>query len=182
LPLPSTYISIRDDDGKEVPIGEAGEICGKGPQVMAGYWNRPDETERVMTSDGFFRTGDIGVMSPDGFAKIVDRKKDMIIVSGFNVYPSKVEEVIASHPGVLECAAIGVPDPKSIEVVKVFVVRLDLNGNGLPAQAKSQAHLSPDTIDECHVHRRQKWHISSANLSRHARTSSRQCPQTKRSC
>jgi long-chain acyl-CoA synthetase len=125
LPLPSTYISIRDDDGNEVPIGEAGEICGKGPQVMSGYWNRPDETARVMTPDGFFRTGDIGVMSADGFTKIVDRKKDMIIVSGFNVYPNEVEAVISSHPGVLECAAIGVPDVKSTEAVKVFVVRAD---------------------------------------------------------
>ncbi|MFB6420624.1 MULTISPECIES: long-chain-fatty-acid--CoA ligase [Bradyrhizobium] len=125
LPLPSTYVSIRDDEGNELPIGEAGEICGKGPQVMAGYWNRPDETAQVMTNDGFFRTGDIGVMSADGFIKIVDRKKDMIIVSGFNVYPNEVEAVISSHPGVLECAAIGVPDPKSTEVVKAFVVRLD---------------------------------------------------------
>jgi long-chain acyl-CoA synthetase len=125
LPLPSTYISIRDDEGNELPIGEAGEICGKGPQVMPGYWNRPDETARVMTPDGFFRTGDIGVMSDDGFIKIVDRKKDMIIVSGFNVYPNEVEAVISSHPGVLECAAIGVPDVKSTEAVKVFVVRAD---------------------------------------------------------
>ncbi|MCP1968539.1 long-chain-fatty-acid--CoA ligase [Bradyrhizobium elkanii] len=125
LPLPSTYISIRDDEGNELPIGEAGEICGKGPQVMPGYWNRPDETARVMTSDGFFRTGDIGFMSAEGFTRIVDRKKDMIIVSGFNVYPSEVEAVISSHPGVLECAAIGVPDPKSTEAVKVFVVRHD---------------------------------------------------------
>lgn len=125
LPLPSTYISIRDDDGNELPIGEAGEICGKGPQVMPGYWNRPDETARVMTRDGFFRTGDIGVMTADGFTRIVDRKKDMIIVSGFNVYPNEVEAVISSHPGVLECAAIGVPDPKSTEAVKVFVVRHD---------------------------------------------------------
>lgn len=125
LPLPSTYISIRDDDGIEVPIGEAGEICGKGPQVMSGYWNRPDETAQVMTPDGFFRTGDIGVMSADGFTKIVDRKKDMIIVSGFNVYPNEVEAVISSHPGVLECAAIGVPDVKSTEAVKVFIVRAD---------------------------------------------------------
>lgn len=125
LPLPSTYISIRDDDGKEVALGDAGEICCKGPQVMAGYWNRPDETALVMTSDGFFRTGDIGVMSSDGFTKIVDRKKDMIIVSGFNVYPNEVEEVVSSHPGVMECAAIGIPDAKSTEAVKVFVVRLD---------------------------------------------------------
>ncbi|MGM4923087.1 long-chain-fatty-acid--CoA ligase [Tardiphaga sp. 804_B3_N1_9] len=125
LPVPSTYISIRDDGGKELPIGEVGEICCKGPQVMAGYWNRPDDTAQVMTSDGFFRTGDIGVMTPDGFTKIVDRKKDMIIVSGFNVYPNEVEEVVSSHPGVMECAAIGIPDEKSTEAVKIFVVRSD---------------------------------------------------------
>jgi long-chain acyl-CoA synthetase len=127
LPVPSTYISIRDDDGNEVPLGEAGEICAKGPQVMTGYWNRPDETARVMTKDGFFRTGDIGVMSPDGYTKIVDRKKDMILVSGFNVYPNEIEEVIASHPGVLECAVIGVADAKSGEAVKAFVVKKDPN-------------------------------------------------------
>jgi len=125
LPMPSTYISIRDDEGREVPLGEAGEICARGPQVMPGYWNRPDETANVMTADGFFRTGDIGVMSPDGYTKIVDRKKDMILVSGFNVYPNEVEEVIASHPGVLECAVIGVKDRKSGEAVKAFVVRKD---------------------------------------------------------
>ena len=107
--MPSTYLSIRDDDGNEVPLGQPGEICAKGPQVMAGYWNRPDETAKVMTADGYFRTGDIGVMTPDGYTKIVDRKKDMILVSGFNVYPNEIEEVIASHPGVLECAVIGVP-------------------------------------------------------------------------
>ena len=127
VPVPSTYISIRDDDGNEVPIGQAGEICAKGPQVMAGYWNRPDETAKVMTADGYFRTGDIGVMGTDGFIKIVDRKKDMILVSGFNVYPNEVEEVIASHPGVLECAVIGVPDEKSGEAVKAFVVKKDPN-------------------------------------------------------
>jgi long-chain acyl-CoA synthetase len=127
VPVPSTFISIRDDDGKEVPIGEAGEICAKGPQVMIGYWNRPDETAKVMTADGYFRTGDIGVMAADGFIRIVDRKKDMILVSGFNVYPNEVEEVIASHPGVLECAAIGVPDEKSGEAVKAFVVKKDPN-------------------------------------------------------
>jgi len=125
IPVPSTYISIRDDDGNELPLGEAGEICGKGPQVMAGYWNKPDETARVMTADGYFRTGDIGVMSADGYTRIVDRKKDMILVSGFNVYPNEVEEVIASHPGVLECAVIGVPDPRSGEAVKAFVVKKD---------------------------------------------------------
>ncbi len=125
IPVPSTYLSIRDDDGNEVPLGEPGEICAKGPQVMAGYWNRPEETAKVMTADGFFRTGDIGIMSPDGYTKIVDRKKDMILVSGFNVYPNEVEEVIASHPGVLECAVIGVPDAKSTEAVKAFVVKKD---------------------------------------------------------
>ncbi|WJR79104.1 long-chain fatty acid--CoA ligase [Bradyrhizobium sp. NP1] len=127
IPVPSTYISIRDDDGKEVPIGEPGEICAKGPQVMAGYWNRPDETARVMTADGYFRTGDIGVMSEDGYIKIVDRKKDMILVSGFNVYPNEIEDVIATHPGVLECAVIGVPDAKSGEAVKAFIVKKDPN-------------------------------------------------------
>jgi long-chain acyl-CoA synthetase len=127
VPVPSTWISIRDDDGNEVPLGEAGEICAKGPQIMSGYWNRPDETAKVMTADGFFRTGDIGIMSPDGFTKIVDRKKDMVLVSGFNVYPNEVEDVIASHPGVLECAVIGVPDPKTTEAVKAFVVKKDPN-------------------------------------------------------
>ena len=127
IPVPSTWLSIRDDDGNEVPLGQPGEICAKGPQVMAGYWNRPEETAKVMTADGYFRTGDIGIMSPDGYTKIVDRKKDMILVSGFNVYPNEVEEVIASHPGVLECAVIGVPDAKSTEAVKAFVVKKDPN-------------------------------------------------------
>jgi long-chain acyl-CoA synthetase len=127
IPVPSTYISIRDDAGNEVPLGEPGEICAKGPQVMAGYWNRPDETAKVMTSDGYFRTGDIGVMNADGYTKIVDRKKDMILVSGFNVYPNEIEEVIASHPGVLECAVIGVQDSRSGEAVKAFIVKKDPN-------------------------------------------------------
>jgi long-chain acyl-CoA synthetase len=108
-----------------VPLGEPGEIAIRGPQVMAGYWNRPDETAKVMTPDGFFKSGDIGIMDQRGYTKIVDRKKDMIIVSGFNVYPNEVEGVIAMHPGVVECAAIGVPDAKSGEAVKVFVVRRD---------------------------------------------------------
>jgi long-chain acyl-CoA synthetase len=125
LPVPSTYISIRDDDGNEVPLGQPGEICAKGPQVMSGYWNRPDETAKVMTADGYFRTGDIGVMTPDGYSKIVDRKKDMILVSGFNVYPNEIEEVIASHPAVLECAVIGVEDARSGEAVKAFIVKKD---------------------------------------------------------
>lgn len=125
IPVPSTYISIRDDDGNEVPLGQPGEICAKGPQIMVGYWNRPDETAKVTTQDGFFRTGDIGVMDADGFIKIVDRKKDMILVSGFNVYPNEVEEVMVGHPGVLEAAIIGVPDDKSGEAVKAYVVKKD---------------------------------------------------------
>ncbi len=125
LPLPSTEISIRDEDGKPLPLGEVGEICIRGPQVMAGYWQRPDETAKVMTDDGFFRSGDMGYMDERGYTKIVDRKKDMILVSGFNVYPNEVEEVAAMHPGVLECAAVGVPDPHSGEAVKLFVVKKD---------------------------------------------------------
>ena len=125
LPVPSTEISIRDDDGNELPLGQAGEICARGPQVMAGYWQRPEETAQVMTKDGFFRTGDIGVMDEKGMVKIVDRKKDMVLVSGFNVYPNEVEDVIAMHPGVLECAVVGVPDTASGEAVKAFVVRRD---------------------------------------------------------
>jgi long-chain acyl-CoA synthetase len=127
LPLPSTDISIRDEDGKSLPLGEVGEICIRGPQVMAGYWQRPDETAKVMTEDGFFRSGDMGYMDERGYTKIVDRKKDMILVSGFNVYPNEIEEVAAMHPGILECAAVGVPDPHSGEAVKLFVVRKDPN-------------------------------------------------------
>lgn len=127
IPVPSTWISIRDDDDNEVPLGQPGEICAKGPQVMSGYWNRPEDTASVMTADGYFRTGDIGVMDERGYIKIVDRKKDMILVSGFNVYPNEIEEVIASHPGVLECAVIGIPDSKSGEAVKAFVVKKDPN-------------------------------------------------------
>ncbi|TGR00750.1 long-chain fatty acid--CoA ligase [Mesorhizobium sp. M4B.F.Ca.ET.190.01.1.1] len=125
LPLPSTEIAIRDDDGNNVPLGEVGEICIRGPQVMAGYWNRPDETAKVMTKDGYFKSGDMGFMDERGYTKIVDRKKDMILVSGFNVYPNELEEVVAQHPGVLEVAAIGVPDEHSGEVPKLFVVRKD---------------------------------------------------------
>ncbi|TPI48922.1 long-chain fatty acid--CoA ligase [Mesorhizobium sp. B2-9-1] len=125
LPLPSTEIAIRDDDGNNVPLGEVGEICIRGPQVMAGYWNRPDETAKAMTKDGFFKSGDMGFMDERGYTKIVDRKKDMILVSGFNVYPNELEEVVAHHPGVLEVAAIGVPDEHSGEVPKLFVVKKD---------------------------------------------------------
>jgi long-chain acyl-CoA synthetase len=125
LPLPSTVIDIRDEDGKPLPLGEVGEICIHGPQVMAGYWNRPDETANVMTEDGFFKSGDMGFMNEQGYTKIVDRKKDMILVSGFNVYPNEIEEVAVSHAGVVEAAAIGVPDEHSGEVVKLFIVRSD---------------------------------------------------------
>ncbi|OTG68848.1 long-chain fatty acid--CoA ligase [Acinetobacter sp. ANC 4470] len=125
VPLPLTEVAILDDDGNEVALGEQGEISIRGPQVMKGYWNRADETAKVMTADNFFRTGDIGVMDSRGYVKIVDRKKDMILVSGFNVYPSEIEEVISTHPKVLEVAAIGVPDEKSGEVPKLFVVKKD---------------------------------------------------------
>jgi len=125
LPFPNTEIAILDDAGQPLPLGQPGEIAIRGPQVMAGYWNRPDETAKVMTPDGFFKSGDIGVMDERGYTRIVDRKKDMIIVSGFNVYPNEIEAVVAMHPGVVECAAIGVPDAKSGEAVKVFVVRKD---------------------------------------------------------
>ncbi|MGX9142235.1 long-chain-fatty-acid--CoA ligase [Mesorhizobium sp. 128a] len=125
LPLPSTEIAIRDDDGNNLPLGEVGEICIRGPQVMAGYWNRPDETAKVMTKDGYFKSGDMGFMDERGYTKIVDRKKDMILVSGFNVYPNELEEVVAQHPGVLEVAAIGVPDEHSGEVPKLFIVKKD---------------------------------------------------------
>ncbi len=125
VPIPSTWMKILDDDGHEVPQGQTGEIAIKGPQVMAGYWQRPDETAKVMTPDGYFKSGDVGFMDERGFFKIVDRKKDMILVSGFNVYPNEVEEVASACPGVLECAAIGVPDEKTGEAVKLVVVRKD---------------------------------------------------------
>ena len=127
LPLPNVWITILDDDGNEVPLGQAGEIAIKGPQVMSGYWQQPDETAKVMTPDGYFKSGDIGEMDASGYIKIVDRKKDMIVVSGFKVFPNEIEAVVASHPGVLECAAVGVPDEKSGEAVMLFVVRRDKN-------------------------------------------------------
>lgn len=127
MPMPSTEVTIRDDAENDVPLGEPGEICIRGPQVMRGYWQRPDETAKVMTADGYFKSGDIGIMLPNGHVKIVDRKKDMILVSGFNVYPNEIEDVVASCPGVMECAAVGVPDEKSGEAVKLFVVKKDPN-------------------------------------------------------
>ncbi len=125
LPVPNTEVSIRDDDGKVVDLGQVGEICIKGPQVMQGYWNRPDETAKVMLPDGWFRSGDLGYMNEQGFTKIVDRKKDMILVSGFNVYPNEIEDVAMLYTKVSEAAAIGIPDEKSGEVVKVFIVKKD---------------------------------------------------------
>ena len=119
LPLPSTEVRIRDDAGKEIAIGEVGEICVRGPQVMKGYWNKPEETAKVFTADGWLRTGDMGSMDERGFVKLVDRKKDMILVSGFNVYPNEIEDVVMTHPGVLETAAIGVPDERSGESVEL---------------------------------------------------------------
>jgi long-chain acyl-CoA synthetase len=132
LPFPSTVVTIRDDDGRVLPQGEVGEICVSGPQVMKGYWNRPDETAKVMTSDGAFRTGDIGLITPEGYVKIVDRKKDMILVSGFNVYPNEVEDVVAMMPGVLEVCAVATPDEHSGEAVRVVIVRKE------PALTKEQ--------------------------------------------
>ncbi|MCX7693971.1 long-chain-fatty-acid--CoA ligase [Tepidimonas taiwanensis] len=125
MPIPSTELRCIDDDGNEVPMGTPGEIAIRGPQVMAGYWQRPDETAKVLSADGWFRTGDIGVMDERGYFKIVDRKKDMILVSGFNVYPNEIEDVVAQCEGVLECAAVGIPDEHSGEAVKLVVVKKD---------------------------------------------------------
>ena len=138
LPMPSTEIKLLDDEGREVPPGQPGEIAIRGPQVMAGYWQRPDETAKVMTADGFFRTGDVGTVDARGYFRIVDRKKDMILVSGFNVYPNEVEDVITQMPGVLECAAVGVPDAKAGEAVKVVIVRKDA-ASGSPTEAEVRA-------------------------------------------
>jgi long-chain acyl-CoA synthetase len=125
MPLPSTGVTLRDDSGHDVPVGQAGELCVRGPQVMRGYWERPEETDRVLDRNGWLRTGDMARMDEKGLFYIVDRKKDMILVSGFNVYPNEIEDVVVHHPGVLEVAAIGVPDEHSGEVVKLFVVKKD---------------------------------------------------------
>lgn len=140
LPFPSTEVMILDEMDKPLPVGEPGEIAVRGPQVMAGYWRRPDETAKVMTADGFFKTGDIGIMDERGYIRIVDRKKDMILVSGFNVYPNEIEGVVVEHPGVLECACVGVPDEYSGEAVKLYVVRKDpgLTAEQLMAYCKEQ--------------------------------------------
>jgi long-chain acyl-CoA synthetase len=125
MPIPSTEAAVLDDDGRELPIGEVGEICVRGPQVMTGYWNRPEETEKAFTTDGWLRTGDMGYMDERGYFRITDRKKDMIIVSGFKVFPNQIEDAVALHPGVAEVGAIGVPDERSGEAVKIVVVRQD---------------------------------------------------------
>ncbi|KQV88230.1 long-chain-fatty-acid--CoA ligase [Pelomonas sp. Root1237] len=142
LPMPLTELQLLDDDGNEVPMGQPGEIAIRGPQVMAGYWQRPDETAKVMTADGYFRTGDIGTVDERGYFKIVDRKKDMILVSGFNVYPNEVEDVITQMPGVLECAAVGVPDAKAGEAVKVVIVKKDPNVTEADVRAYCEANLT----------------------------------------
>jgi long-chain acyl-CoA synthetase len=123
MPVPSTDVLILDDDGMEVPFGAPGEICIKGPQVMVGYWNRPEETMQSITPEGYFKSGDIGIMSPEGYVQIVDRKKDMIVVAGFKVFPNEIEEVISSMPGVKECAVIGFPHRKLGEIVKAYIVK-----------------------------------------------------------
>jgi long-chain acyl-CoA synthetase len=151
LPIPSTEIAIRDDEGRDVQSGQPGEICIRGPQVMSGYWQRADESAKVMTPDGFFKSGDIGVMDARGYVKIVDRKKDMILVSGFNVYPTEIEQVVSLHPGVLECAAVGLPDAKTGESVKLFVVKKDatLSEEDLAAYCRENftAYKRPKAIE-----------------------------------
>jgi long-chain acyl-CoA synthetase len=142
IPLPSTDIALRDDDRKDVPLGQPGEICIKGPHVMKGYWQRPQETEQVIGPDGYLYTGDVGVMDDKGFIRIVDRKKDMILVSGFNVYPNEIEQVVAMMPGVLEVAAIGVPDEKSGEVPKLFIVKKDPSLTEAQVLAHCKAQLT----------------------------------------
>jgi len=161
VPISSTEVAIRNDAGEEVPLGERGEICIRGPQVMKGYYNRPEETAKVMTADGFLMTGDIAVMDERGFIRIVDRKKDMILVSGFNVYPNEIEDVVAQHAGVLEVAAVGVPHAKSGEAVKIFVVKKDpaltaealiahcrehLTGYKVPGQVEFRSELPKSNV------------------------------------
>ena len=142
VPMPSTYLKLLDDDGNEVTTGESGEIAIKGPQVMAGYWQRPDETAKVMTPDGYFKTGDIGVMDKRGFFKIVDRKKDMILVSGFDVFPTELEDVVSQMAGIMECACVGMPDDKTGEAVKLVIVRKDPNVTEQQVRAYCKENLT----------------------------------------
>ncbi len=178
LPVPSTDIDIRDDDGISLPLGEVGEICIRGPQVMAGYWNRPDETANVMTKDGYFRSGDMGFMDEDGYTRIVDRKKDMVLVSGFNVYPNEIEEVAVSHEGILEAAAVGVPDEHSGEVVKLFVVKAD--------PAITEADVKSWCTDNLTNYKRPKYiefrdELPKTNVGKILRRELRDTPETKSS-
>jgi len=142
IPLPNTYMKLLDDDGVEVGPGQSGEIAIKGPQVMAGYWQRPDETAKVMTPDGYFKTGDVGVVDDKGFFKIVDRKKDMILVSGFNVFPTELEDVVSQMPGVLECACVGVADAKTGEAVKLVIIKKDPNLSEADVRAYCKENLT----------------------------------------
>jgi long-chain acyl-CoA synthetase len=142
IPLPSTYMKLLDDDGNETPPGQSGEIAIKGPQVMAGYWQRPDETAKVMTADGYFKSGDIGTVDARGYFKIVDRKKDMILVSGFNVYPTEIEDVVAQLAGVLECACIGMVDDQTGEAVKLVIVKKDPNLSEASVRAHCKENLT----------------------------------------
>jgi long-chain acyl-CoA synthetase len=142
VPLPNTYLKCLDDDGVEVPLGQPGEIAIKGPQVMAGYWQRPDETAKVMTPDGYFKTGDIGIVDERGYFKIVDRKKDMVLVSGFNVYPNEVEDVVSQLAGVMECAVVGVADDKTGEAVKLVIVKKDPALTEAQVRAYCKANLT----------------------------------------
>jgi long-chain acyl-CoA synthetase len=142
LPIPSTEVAILDDEGNELPIGQLGEICVRGPQVMKGYWNRPDETAKVFTKDGWFRTGDLGGMDERGYVKMTDRKKDMIVVSGFKVFPNEIEDVVMMHPGVFEVAAIGLPDERSGEVVKIVVVKKEPGLTAEELLAHCKVHLT----------------------------------------
>ena len=155
LPIPSTEIAIRDDEGNDVPTGEAGELCVRGPQVMKGYWQRPDESAKVFMPDGFLRTGDIAVVDENGFVRIVDRKKDMIIVSGFKVFPNEIEDVVSLHPGVVEVGAVGLSDSASGEAIKIVVVRRDpaLKADDLIAHCRK--HLTGYKIPR-HVEFRQE--------------------------
>ncbi len=141
VPLPATQVACLDENGREVPVGQSGEIAAKGPQVMAGYWLKPDETEKVM-KDGWFLTGDIGIMDKDGYFTIVDRKKDMVVVSGFNVYPNEIEDCLATHPGILEAAVIGVPDAATGEAVKAFIIKRDQSLTEADIRAHCKAHLT----------------------------------------
>jgi len=142
LPMPNTEVTLLDDDGNEVPVGTPGEIAIRGPQVMAGYWQRPDETAKVMTADGYFRSGDVGVVDERGYFRIVDRKKDMILVSGFNVYPNEVEDVVTQMPGILECAAVGIADAKAGEAVKLVIVRKDPNVTEAAVRSYCESNLT----------------------------------------